>query len=116
MNAVFRWLGGMLLASDISAAGPAWAQTTVRHLHTDALGSVVAKTDEAGNVVERTTLEPYGAVVGSGIGCAAGKFLDEGYVSSSALAGALVKGAAAAVTKGSIHMVEYFSALQGGGS
>nr|WP_246333455.1 RHS repeat-associated core domain-containing protein [Stenotrophomonas tumulicola] len=32
------------------------------------MGSVVAKTDANGNVVERTTFEPYGAVVGDEVG------------------------------------------------
>lgn len=37
------------------------AQTTVRYLHTDAMGSIVAVSDESGNVVERREYEPYGA-------------------------------------------------------
>ena len=44
----------------------AWAQTTitVEYIHTDALGSPVAVTDEAGRVIERTLWEPYGAAIG----------------------------------------------------
>ena len=42
----------------------AGAQETVEYIHTDALGSPVATTDAAGNVIERTVYEPYGAVVG----------------------------------------------------
>lgn len=39
----------------------ALAQTTVKYVHTDVLGSVVAMTDSAGNVVEtRREYEPYG--------------------------------------------------------
>lgn len=38
---------------------------TVTYLHTDALGSVVARSDANGNVIERVTFEPYGAVVGA---------------------------------------------------
>ncbi|MGY0560945.1 RHS repeat-associated core domain-containing protein [Luteimonas sp. A277] len=37
------------------------AQTTVRYFHTDAMGSIVAVSDESGNVVERREYEPYGA-------------------------------------------------------
>lgn len=44
----------------------AWTQETVTYIHTDALGSVVAETDEAGNVIKRYTYEPYGAAVGEG--------------------------------------------------
>ena len=52
------------LVAGLSWLAPASAQTTVRYLHTDALGSVVAKTDANGNVIERMTYEPYGDVVG----------------------------------------------------
>lgn len=45
--------------------GVAWqsaqAQSVVRYYVTDALGSVVVVTDEAGNVTERREYEPYGA-------------------------------------------------------
>jgi RHS repeat-associated protein len=37
------------------------AKETVRYIHTDALGSVVAVSDEAGNIVERREYEPFGA-------------------------------------------------------
>ena len=40
------------------------AAETVTYIHTDALGSPVAETDAAGNVIRRTVYEPYGAVVG----------------------------------------------------
>ncbi|MEN5118215.1 RHS repeat-associated core domain-containing protein [Luteimonas sp. TWI662] len=50
----------MLLLATICAS-PVAAQTVVRYVHTDSLGSVVALTDEAGNVVERREYEPYGA-------------------------------------------------------
>ena len=52
------------LLAGLSWLAPASAQTTVRYLHTDALGSVVARTDANGNVIERMTYEPYGDVVG----------------------------------------------------
>jgi RHS repeat-associated protein len=45
-------------------SGPLAAQTaeeTVRYIHTDALGSVVAVSDEAGNIIERREYEPFGA-------------------------------------------------------
>jgi len=58
-------LMGIVLA--VASMAAAHAQTTVRYLHTDALGTVVAKTDANGNVVERTTFEPYGAVVGGAV-------------------------------------------------
>jgi RHS repeat-associated protein len=38
--------------------------TRTRYHHTDALGSPVAETDEAGTVVDRTQWEPYGAAIG----------------------------------------------------
>ena len=44
---------------------PVQAQTvTVEYIHTDALGSPVAVTNEAGQVIERTLWEPYGAAIG----------------------------------------------------
>lgn len=36
------------------------AQVTVRYIHTDALGSIVAESDSSGTVVERREYEPYG--------------------------------------------------------
>jgi RHS repeat-associated protein len=50
--------------SSMAAVSPVSAQT-VTYVHTDALGSVVAKSDANGSVIERTTYEPYGAVVGA---------------------------------------------------
>lgn len=40
---------------------PAFAQTVVKYIHTDALGSVVAVTDANRNVIGRREYEPYGA-------------------------------------------------------
>ena len=37
---------------------------TVEYIHTDALGSPVAITNEAGQVIERTDYEPYGSMIG----------------------------------------------------
>ncbi|MCW1979510.1 RHS repeat domain-containing protein [Xanthomonas campestris] len=50
----------LLLALAWPAAGLA---ETVEYIHTDALGSPVAITDAAGNVIERTVYEPYGGMV-----------------------------------------------------
>ncbi|WP_368564803.1 RHS repeat domain-containing protein [Pseudoxanthomonas sp. UTMC 1351] len=58
---LLRWLLGLLLVS----GGPlAQAQTTVEYIHTDALGSPVAVTNQAGQVIERLDYEPYGAIIG----------------------------------------------------
>jgi RHS repeat-associated protein len=43
------------------------AAEMVTYIHTDALGSPVAETDEGGNVIKRYVYEPYGAVVGGGV-------------------------------------------------
>ncbi|MFL9583440.1 RHS repeat domain-containing protein [Stenotrophomonas sp. AB1(2024)] len=64
----------------VLAAWPAAAQT-VTYVHTDALGSVVAKTDENGNVVARYDYEPYGAPVGAQVNDGPGY---TGHVSDSA--------------------------------
>ncbi|WP_457319481.1 RHS repeat-associated core domain-containing protein, partial [Stenotrophomonas sp. P5_B8] len=53
-----------MLMSSMAAVSPVSAQA-VTYVHTDALGSVVAKSDANGNVIERITYEPYGAVVGA---------------------------------------------------
>ncbi|MCH6484869.1 RHS repeat-associated core domain-containing protein [Pseudoxanthomonas sp. LH2527] len=47
-----------------AATESAVAQTVVEYLHTDALGSPVAVTNQAGTVIERSDYEPYGAVIG----------------------------------------------------
>ncbi len=61
--ALGRKTAGLLCLASLLLALPASAQI-VTYVHTDALGSVVAKTDESGNVIERYNYEPYGAVVG----------------------------------------------------
>lgn len=60
-SALIGWLLVLLFA-----VGAAHAQTTttVEYIHTDALGSPVAVTNEAGQVIERTQWEPYGAAIG----------------------------------------------------
>jgi RHS repeat-associated protein len=60
MNTLMRGLLTLLLAAGMLHT--AAAQETVEYIHTDALGSPVATTDAAGNVIERTVYEPYGAV------------------------------------------------------
>ena len=50
----------MMLALLCAMALPAHAQT-VRYIHTDGLGSVVAVTDASRNVIERREYEPFGA-------------------------------------------------------
>lgn len=54
----------LLLLAGWLVAGSSLAQTTVEYIHTDALGSVVAVTNEAGQVIERFDYEPYGAIIG----------------------------------------------------
>ncbi|WP_457322176.1 RHS repeat-associated core domain-containing protein [Stenotrophomonas sp. P5_B8] len=63
LGAVGAWLCFVLLLG--LAAVPTASAQTVTYIHTDALGSVVAKSDANGNVIERITYEPYGAVVGA---------------------------------------------------
>ncbi|WP_312236047.1 RHS repeat-associated core domain-containing protein [Stenotrophomonas sp.] len=60
---------------------PTASAQTVTYIHTDALGSVVAKSDANGNVIERITYEPYGAVVGAPVADGPGY---TGHVSDSA--------------------------------
>jgi len=50
------YLGGSLLATRNSGV--------IKYQHTDALGSPVAVTDTAAQVIERTQYEPYGAAIG----------------------------------------------------
>lgn len=47
---------GMTLASQSASA----QVVTVEYIHTDALGSPVAVTDQSGNVIQRTAYEPFG--------------------------------------------------------
>lgn len=55
-----KFIGWMLAAILVAMAMPASAQT-VRYIHTDALGTPVAKTDANRNVIERNEYEPFGA-------------------------------------------------------
>jgi RHS repeat-associated protein len=55
----WTWLPGLLMA-----IGPVSAQAqTVEYLHTDALGTLVAVTNSAGVVIERSEYEPYGKLL-----------------------------------------------------
>lgn len=58
------FLGGRLVAT-IDHQWPSNAVLATKYQHTDALGSPVAATNEAGQVVDRNDFEPYGAVVGN---------------------------------------------------
>ena len=53
------YLGGSLIATRENGG--------VKYQHTDALGSPVAVTNQAGQVIERTNWEPYGAAIGKTI-------------------------------------------------
>lgn len=57
MSSILKWVAALGFGL---LSGPLTAQTTVEYIHTDALGSVVAVTNEAGQVVERNEYEPYG--------------------------------------------------------
>lgn len=63
-NMVLR--GAATICLGISAFATS-AQEVVRYIHTDALGSPVAESDEGGNIVARFAYEPYGGSVGAGI-------------------------------------------------
>jgi RHS repeat-associated protein len=63
--AILRWAAVMLcIIAGLAVLGSARAQTTVEYVHTDALGSVRAISDEHGNIIERFEYEPYGALIG----------------------------------------------------
>jgi RHS repeat-associated protein len=63
-NMVLR--GAATICLGISAFATS-AQEVVRYIHTDALGSPVAETDETGNIVARLAYEPYGDSIGDGV-------------------------------------------------
>ncbi|MET4680695.1 RHS repeat domain-containing protein [Stenotrophomonas rhizophila] len=48
------------------ASFAASSQEVVRYVHTDALGSPVAESDEAGTIISRFAYEPYGGSIGQG--------------------------------------------------
>jgi RHS repeat-associated protein len=55
-------LRSLMLLLVLLAAGPALGQEVI-YYHTDALGTPVAITDQAGNVIERSEFEPYGELL-----------------------------------------------------
>ena len=67
----YVYLAGSLIAT-VDHAWPSNSVIATKYQHTDALGSPVAVTNEAGAVIERNNYEPYGAIIGnptrSGIG------------------------------------------------
>ena len=58
----YLYLNGSLLATRETPLGT--SNHTVTYQHTDALGSPVAVTNQAGQVIDRTQWEPYGAAIG----------------------------------------------------
>lgn len=65
------YLAGSIVATRVKTWATGGTYST-RYQHTDALGSPVAVSNEAGQVIERNDYEPYGAIIGkptfSGIG------------------------------------------------
>lgn len=61
MNARWKALVACLMLMLASRAAQASVQETVKYIHTDALGSIVAVTNANGQVIERRAYEPYGA-------------------------------------------------------
>ena len=57
------YLAGSLVAI-IDRDGPSNAVTATTYQHTDALGSPVAMSNEAGAIIERTNYDPYGGPIG----------------------------------------------------
>ena len=55
----YVYLAGSLIAT-IDRTWPSQTVNSVRYQHTDALGTPVAETDTAGNVVQRSEYDPYG--------------------------------------------------------
>ncbi|MCC8536227.1 RHS repeat-associated core domain-containing protein [Xanthomonas axonopodis pv. poinsettiicola] len=62
INTDYIYLAGSVVA--MRARPAAGGAESVTYQHTDALGSPVATTNAAGQVVERTQYEPYGAAIG----------------------------------------------------
>lgn len=61
MNARWKALVACLMLMLANRAAQASVQETVKYIHTDALGSIVAVTNANGQVIERRAYEPYGA-------------------------------------------------------
>jgi RHS repeat-associated protein len=56
MQRYVEWFGGIASASVTVGA----QSDTITYIHTDALGSPVARSDSAGTIISRTSYEPYG--------------------------------------------------------
>jgi len=63
---VRRWMGRMVVCLALFVMAGQVSAQTVEYIHTDALGSPVAVTNAAGEVVERQVYEPYGTGVTRG--------------------------------------------------
>ncbi|MGN7836769.1 RHS repeat-associated core domain-containing protein [Stenotrophomonas sp. 22385] len=61
MEALIRLMFAAIISLAFCAS--TFAQETVEYIHTDALGSPVAITDQAGNVIGRATYQPFGETV-----------------------------------------------------
>lgn len=61
MNARWKALVACLMLMLANRAAQASVQETVKYIHTDAVGSIVAVTNANGQVIERRAYEPYGA-------------------------------------------------------
>jgi RHS repeat-associated protein len=59
MQRYVEWFGAVASGA-VTVSPPAPVGDTVTYIHTDGLGSPVARSDSAGNVVSRTAYEPYG--------------------------------------------------------
>lgn len=59
-GAGMRWMGRVVLAVLLLGTVISGHASTVEYLHTDALGSVVAVSNQAGEVIARREYEPYG--------------------------------------------------------
>lgn len=61
MKTILSWIGLLLVAANPLSAHS--LEPTVEYIHTDALGTPIAVTDENGNVIKRFEYEPYGLQV-----------------------------------------------------
>lgn len=63
MQSMFRYT--LIIISLLGLPMASMATETIEYVHTDSLGSVVAVSNEAGQVIERRSYEPFGAQAGS---------------------------------------------------
>jgi len=59
-----EWFGAPSQAVSVSVATPPPPPDNVTYIHTDGLGSPVARSDSAGIIISRTSYEPYGRTAG----------------------------------------------------